>query len=61
MGWATFLVVKEGKEPKKMTKEEMDALKQQATEIANKEHEKSKQLYESMNKEDKKEYEHIMK
>ncbi len=61
IGWATFLVVKEGKEPKKMTKKEIAALKQQAREIADEEHEKSKQLYESMNKEDKKEYEHIMK
>lgn len=61
LGWATYILVKEGKKPSDINSEEAKILRGKAEEIRKQEHESSKELYEKMSSEDKSEFESIMK
>lgn len=61
LGWMTYLLVRENKNPGDLTDEDKKNLKSRAQKLQKKEKEVSKKLYESMNSEDKAEFEDIMK
>lgn len=61
LGWTTYILVKEGKNPKDLTSSEKEAIKKKAEQLKEEEHDKSKRLYEQMSSQDKEEYNEIMK
>lgn len=61
LGWATYILIKEGKKPSDINSEEAKILRKNAEEMRKQEHELNKQLYEKMSSEDKNEFESIMK
>lgn len=61
LGWTTYILVKENKNPKNLTPAEKEQIKKRAEELKKTEHDESKRLYENMSSQDKEEYDEIMK
>lgn len=61
LGWTTYILVKENKNPKALSSKEKEDLAKQGKKLADEERESSKRLYEKMSVEDKREYQSIMK
>ena len=61
LGWTAYILVKEDKNPKDLTPEEREQIKQRAEQLKKEEHDESKRMYEKMSPQDKEEYDDIMK
>jgi uncharacterized protein (DUF697 family) len=61
IGWVTYLIIQKGMNPETLSKEDATTLWEEAKDIREKEKEEMKKLYESMNPEDKKESDSLLK
>ena len=60
MGWATYLIIQKSKDPENLSKKDAAAIWKEAKVMREEEKGKMKKLYESMNPEEKNEFDNIM-